>query len=139
MNALTPAYTVSGQITPDDIPTLKEAGFTAVICNRPDDEVTPDEDHAAIRAAAEAAGLTFVYNPVVNGALHAGNIRAQGDAIAAASGPVFAYCRSGMRSSVVWALSQAPHTPADDLIAAARQAGYALDGLRPQIEAAAKA
>ena len=34
-----------------------------------------------------------------------------------ADGPVFAYCASGNRSSVVWALTQAGKVPADDLIA----------------------
>ena len=36
---LTPRYTVSPQITPEDIPAIKEAGFTTVICNRPDQEI----------------------------------------------------------------------------------------------------
>ncbi|TIO54795.1 MAG: TIGR01244 family phosphatase, partial [Mesorhizobium sp.] len=31
-------YSVSGQIQPEDIVAIKDAGFKSVICNRPDDE-----------------------------------------------------------------------------------------------------
>jgi len=138
INTLTPDYAVAGQIMPEDMAALKQAGFTAVICNRPDDEVFGDESSASIKAAAEAAGLTFAYNPVVNGAMTAENVASQGAIVADRAGPVFAYCRSGMRSSVVWALSQAGHVPTDDLIAAAARGGYDLSGMRTQIEGAAR-
>jgi len=138
LNNLTPDYAVAGQILPEDATALKAAGFAAVICNRPDGEVYGDEASAAIRAAVEAAGLSFTYNPVVNGAMTADNVAAQGSAIAQSPGPVFAYCRSGMRSAFVWALSQSGTLPTDDLITAAARGGYDLSGLRPQIEAAAR-
>jgi uncharacterized protein (TIGR01244 family) len=138
INSLTADFAVADQITPDDVARLKQDGYTALICNRPDEEVSGHEDSAAIEAAARAAGLTFCYNPVVNGALNAENVRLQGEAIEQSTGPVLAYCRSGMRSSVVWALSQAGKTPADDLIAAAARAGYDISGLRRQIESAAR-
>jgi uncharacterized protein (TIGR01244 family) len=138
MNTLTPAYTVSGQIAPGDAAAIKSAGFTTVICNRPDAEVDPSEASDAVQAAVEAEGMTFVYNPVANGALNSENLRLQAEVLAQAPGPVFAYCRSGMRCSVVWALSQAGRSDADSLIAAAAQGGYDLEPLRPQIEAAAR-
>ena len=50
-----------------------------------------------------------------------------------ADGPVFAYCASGNRSSVVWALTQAGKVPADDLIATAARWGYNLEPIRPQL------
>lgn len=135
INALTPEYAVAGQIRPEDAEAIVAAGFHTVVCNRPDGEVTGDEQSAPIRAAVEAAGLVFHYNPVVNGAMNEENVRLQGAALAESDGPVFAYCRSGMRCSVVWALARAPEVPADDLIEAAARAGYDLSGLRPQIAA----
>ncbi len=117
--------------------TLAADGFTTVICNRPDDENPPELHAAAMRAAAEAAGLNFVDNPVVNGGLTMDMVENQGRAIAGAEGPVFAYCRSGTRSTIVWALSQAGHLPTDQMIGAAAQAGYDLAGMRGQIEALA--
>jgi uncharacterized protein (TIGR01244 family) len=137
IRSLTPTYAVSPQIAIEDLPALKAAGYTTIIDNRPDGEIPPDLQARAMRAAAEALGLTFVANPVVGGALTAENVTAQKAAIAAATGPVFAYCASGNRSSIVWALSQAGRLPTDDLINIPARYGYQLGHLRPQIEALA--
>jgi uncharacterized protein (TIGR01244 family) len=134
---ITPGYAVSPQIAPEDVAAIAAAGFTTIICNRPDHEVGPELQADAIRAAAEAAGLAFVPNPVENGAMTMDMVTGQGDAIAAAPGPVFAYCRSGTRSSIVWALSRAGQEPTDAILQAAAAAGYDLAGLRGQIEALA--
>ena len=45
------------------------------------------------------------------------------------TGPVFAYCRSGTRSTTLWALSQAGEAPADEIISAAANAGYDMSHL----------
>lgn len=135
---LTPAFAVAPQIAPEDMATLAAEGFRVVINNRPDAEVPPDLQSEAMRAAAEAAGLTYVGNPVVNGAMTMEMVAQQGEAVAAADGPVFAYCRSGTRSSIVWALSQAGHVPTADLLAAAALGGYDLSGVAGQIDALAR-
>ncbi len=90
-----------------------------------------------MQAAAEALGLAFVANPVIGGALTMENVTAQAQAMAAAGGPVFAYCASGNRCSIVWALTQAGRRPADELIATAARFGYQLDHLRPTLAALA--
>ncbi|MEL6644138.1 MAG: TIGR01244 family sulfur transferase [Pseudomonadota bacterium] len=132
---LTSDFAVSPQIAPDDVQTLKDAGFTTIICNRPDHEVTPDISSEAIRTAAEAAGLRFVLNPVDGAAMTLDNVEAQG--AAAGDGPVFAYCRSGTRSSIVWAMSQAGKMDTDDILGACAAGGYDLGHLRGQIDALA--
>lgn len=137
IRALTPAYAVSPQISVEDLPAIKAAGYTTLINNRPDGEIPANLHTATMRAAAEALGLTFVVNPVIGGGLTMDNVTAQGAAIAAAKGPVLAYCASGNRSSVVWALSQAGKMPTNDLISIPARFGYQLDHLRPQIEALA--
>jgi uncharacterized protein (TIGR01244 family) len=91
-----------------------------------------------MRQAAEALGLTFVVNPVIGGALTLDNVRAQKAALDSADGPVLAYCASGNRSSMVWALTQAGKRPTDELIALPARFGYQLEGLRDQIEALAQ-
>lgn len=135
---LTPDYAVSPQIEPGDLPALKAAGYTCVIDNRPDGEIPPHLHTAEMRRAAEALGLTFFANPVISGMLTMDNVTAQRTAIQAASGPVLAYCASGNRSSVVWALALAGTRPADDLVGIPARFGYQLDHLRPQIEALAQ-
>jgi uncharacterized protein (TIGR01244 family) len=131
---LTDTYAVSPQIDPADMAALKAAGFTNVINNRPDAEIPPELQTDATRAAAEAAGLAYVVNPVIGGAITMENVERQRDAISAAKGPILAYCASGNRSSIVWALSQAGQQPTDDLIATPARWGYNLEPFRDSIE-----
>ncbi len=131
---LTDDYAVSPQIAPEDVAVIKAAGFTTVIDNRPDAEIPPELQTEALRAAVEAAGLRFVVNPVVGGAISDDNVAAQRAAIDAAEGPVFAYCASGNRSSIVWAMSLAGRLPTETLIATAARWGYDLEPFRPRID-----
>jgi uncharacterized protein (TIGR01244 family) len=134
---LSDAYAVSPQIAPEDAAAIAAAGYVTVICNRPDGENPPGLAAARIRTAVEAAGMRFVENPFNALTLSLDHVAAQAAAMAAANGPVLAYCASGNRSSVVWALAQAGRQPAEALIGAAARHGYQLEGLRPQIEALA--
>lgn len=134
---LSPDYATSPQITPEDVAAIKAAGYTRVICNRPDGENPPGLQAADIGKAVTAAGMDFVVNPVIGGALTMQNVEAQRDAIETATGPVFAYCASGNRSSIVWALANAGRRPTDELIAAAAGWGYNLEPYRAQIDALA--
>ncbi len=117
-------YAVSPQITAEDIPAIKAAGYTTVICNRPDSEVAPEQAIDAIRAAVEAAGLRFVANPFAGSELSEDHVAAQGAALDAAEGPVLAYCASGNRSSIVWGLARAGTHDPDSMIEAAQRHGY---------------
>ncbi len=137
IRAITPTYAVSPQIALEDLAAIKAAGYTTVINNRPDGEIPPHLHHAQMQAAANALGLTYVQNTVIGGAMTEANVVEQGKAIAAATGPVFAYCASGNRSSVVWALANAGKMPTDDLIGLPAKFGYQLEGLRGQINALA--
>jgi uncharacterized protein (TIGR01244 family) len=100
------SYSVSGQIQPGDIAAIKDAGFKSVICNRPDDEQPGQPSSASIKGAAEAAGLGFRYIPVISGQLTMDNVEDQAQALDELEGPVFAYCRSGARSTNLYGLIQ---------------------------------
>jgi uncharacterized protein (TIGR01244 family) len=134
---LTPHYAVSPQISPEDLPLIAEAGFSAVICNRPDAENPPEWHAAAMAEAAQAAGLQFHNLPLTHQTMTPENAARQRDLIDAATGPVLAYCASGTRSSVIWSLGQAGHLSTDEILAATAQAGYQLDQLRPALDAMA--
>jgi len=138
IRSLTDSYAVSPQIAPADLAAIKAAGFTTVIDNRPDGEIPANLHGEIMRQAAEALGLTFVINPVIGGALTLDNVKAQKAALDSAGGPVLAYCASGNRSSMVWALAQAGKRPTDELIALPARFGYQLEGLRGQIDALAQ-
>lgn len=135
---LTDSYAVSPQIAAEEAAEISAAGFKTVICNRPDGEVPAEFQASAIRAAVEAAGMNFVVNPVVGGAITQENVAAQGAAIDGQPGPILAYCASGNRSSVVWAMSQVGKYPIEDLIATPAQYGYNLEPFRPVLEQLSK-
>ncbi|WP_375691011.1 TIGR01244 family sulfur transferase [Pseudooceanicola sp. LIPI14-2-Ac024] len=135
---VTPRYAVSPQIAPEDIAAIKEAGFTRIICNRPDAENPPEFQAEAMEAAVTAAGLEFVNIPLTYPTMTPERIAEQMEAIEGGAGPVFAYCASGTRSTTIWALGRATAgDAADDLIEAAAKAGYDLNQLRPRLEALA--
>ncbi|WP_217570132.1 TIGR01244 family sulfur transferase [Mesorhizobium sp. GbtcB19] len=99
-------YSVSGQIQPQDIAAIKDAGFKSVICNRPDDEQPGQPSAESVQAAAEAAGLAFRYIPVISGQITMDNVEDQAAALDELEGPVFAYCRSGARCTNLYGLIQ---------------------------------
>lgn len=131
---ITPRYAVSPQIDPEDIAAIKAAGFTTIICNRPDAEISPSHHAAVIAEAATAAGLAFHVLPLTHQTMTPDRVAEQRALIEAATGPVLAYCASGTRSSVVWSLGQAGHLPVDEIMQATSRAGYDLSGLRPQLD-----
>lgn len=136
---ITDTYAVAPQIDPADCPAIAERGFTTLVCNRPDSEIGPEQSSEAMRAAAEAAGLDFVMNPIVGGSMGPDQVDEQARALAASKGPVLAYCRSGTRSCFVWAFGAAETVAVDDIVARAGEAGYDLAPARTQLDAIADA
>jgi len=138
MRQVTERYFVSPQISAEDVAAAKAAGITAIICNRPDAEVPPSHQAEAIAAAAAEAGLAFHALPLTHQTMTPENIARQQELAAGADGMVLAYCASGTRSTVVWALGQAGAQPVDDILRSAAAAGYDLAGLRPTLDALAQ-
>jgi uncharacterized protein (TIGR01244 family) len=99
-------YAVAGQITAAEVAAIKAAGFKSVICNRPDGEQFGQPAAAEIRAAVEAAGLTFRHIPVVSGKITPEDVEKTAAALGEVEGPVFAYCRSGSRSTNLYMMAQ---------------------------------
>jgi uncharacterized protein (TIGR01244 family) len=121
--------TVSPQISPADVPTLKAAGFTTIINNRPDGEAPDQPSSDTIQKAAQAAGMVYHYIPLGRDGVSPDMVERTTEALEASEGPVFCYCRSGTRSTTLWALSQAGKLPADRIIAEAAAAGYDMSHL----------
>lgn len=126
---------VSPQIGLTEVAEAAEQGIVMVINNRPEDESDDQVPGPEIEAAAKAAGMAYVAIPVTHAGWSEGQVRAMATALAQAQGPVLAYCRSGTRSTLLWALAEAstgasPHA----LTAAAAQAGYDLGPIRALID-----
>ncbi|MEO0543311.1 MAG: TIGR01244 family sulfur transferase [Pseudomonadota bacterium] len=99
-------FAVSGQIWPEQIGDIAAAGFKAVICNRPDGEAPDQPTSATIEAAAKDAGLSFYNIPVSPTGMTYDNVDQTKAALSEIDGPVFAYCRSGARSTNLWQFVQ---------------------------------
>ncbi|WP_425090175.1 TIGR01244 family sulfur transferase [Tropicimonas sp. S265A] len=127
-------HAVAPQIAPEDLPGFKAAGFTTIICNRPDTENPVELQADVLRAAATAAGLAFAENPVVGGGFTMDHIARQAELMDQSEGKTLAYCASGTRSAILWAMTQAGTLPTEQIMTTLASAGYNLDGLRAQID-----
>lgn len=117
---------ISGQIMPGDVEQLKASGVSMIVCNRPDGEDPEQPTAAEIRQAAERAGIAFRHVPIVRG-IGPSDVEAMQEALAASDGKLLAYCRSGTRSALTWAVAAREQGAAlQDVEAAANRAGVDL-------------
>lgn len=121
----------SPQITTDQVAEAAAIGVGLVINNRPEGEADDQTPGAAIEAAARAAGMDYLAIPVTHAGFSESQVKAMAAALASTDKKILAYCRSGTRSTLLWALAEAsrgqsPHA----LTAAAAQAGYDLTPVR---------
>lgn len=131
---LTLDVAVAEQLTAADIGAVAAAGFRSVINNRPDGEAPDQPASARLAAAATGRGLEYGYQPVVSGQITAADAAAFGRLLSELPRPVLAFCRTGTRSSILWALSEAARRPPEEILRSAAAAGYDLGGIRPQLE-----
>ena len=127
---------VSGQIAPHEVAGLAAQGITVLVNNRPDGEEADQPLASDIEEAARQAGIAYRYVPIFRG-IGPADVEAMQEALVEAEGgKMLAFCRSGTRSTYLWALAR--HKLGDDgeqLIAKAANAGYDLSALRPVLEA----
>jgi sulfide:quinone oxidoreductase len=126
---LTPELSVSPQIVPADVPALQAAGYRALICNRPDGEGNDQPLFADIDAAARACGIEARYLPAESGKVSDEQGADFGALMAMLPKPVLAYCRTGMRSTTMWALSESGQRPLAGIIDVASRAGFDLNAV----------
>lgn len=135
---ITPRLSVAAQVQPDEVAGLAQAGYRAIVCNRPDGEGADQPSFKEVEAAAQAAGLETRYIPVVSGKVKDEDAEAFGTALDELPGPVLAYCRTGTRSVTLWSLSQAKTLELSDILAKAKAAGYDMSGVVRRIAAGGK-
>lgn len=95
-------FAVTGQITPQDIKALAEAGYKSILCARPDGEEAGQPSFAEIARAAEASGIAIVHIPV-SGPLGQGQVMRFAEAWQTMPKPMLGYCRSGARAGSLYA------------------------------------
>ena len=99
---ITDDYAVSGQIAPEDIAAIKAAGFRSIICNRPDDEQPGQPTAAGNRRRGASGRPDLPAHPFTSGQMTDEDVQKMAEALDEIPGPVFAYCRSGARSTNIF-------------------------------------
>ena len=126
---LTETLSVSPQISAADVEQLVASGFKSVICNRPDGEGADQPSFSEIAEVAQQAGLNVHYLPAESGKVTDAQGGDFGRLMETLPKPVLAYCRTGMRSTSMWALSVANSRSSSEILEVAGKAGYDLKGL----------
>ncbi len=132
---LTDSIYASPQITLEDVAEAAAMGVKLIINNRPEGESDDQIPGADIETAARAAGIDYVAIPVTHAGFSEPHVVAMAKALDGAAGPVLAYCRSGTRSTLLWALSEASQGgDPDSLTNMAAKAGYDVSPVRPLMD-----
>ena len=95
-------YSVSGQITVDDLDEIKALGFKSIVCHRPDLEAPDQPTFDSIAARAKELGLEITHIPVGPMGVTADAVTRMVDALDEFQRPMLGYCRSGARSTAVY-------------------------------------
>ena len=104
--SLAPGLSVTGRLDRPDIEALAHAGVHTIINNRPDGEDPGQLPAAEARRLAEALGIAYHHIPITAATLSRANVDVFAATLRDAPAPVVAHCRSGTRSSLLWALSR---------------------------------
>lgn len=132
---LTETVFASPQIGLAEVAAAKAQGIALIVNNRPDGESDDQVAGDDIEAAARAAGIDYVAIPVTHAGFSETQVQAMAQALAEAKGPVLAYCRSGTRSTLLWALAEASRGGSpEDLATKAAGAGYDISPVRPLVD-----
>ena len=128
-------FLASPQIGLDDVTAAQARGIALIVNNRPEGEAPDQVPGPTIEEAARTAGIDYRAIPVTHAGFSEEQVRAMTAALDGADGPVLAYCRSGTRSTLLWALAQAARGEDPDTIAAqAAGAGYDVAPVRPLVD-----
>lgn len=132
---LTDSVLASPQISLADLAEAKALGVGLVINNRPEGESDDQVPGTEIEAAARAQGLDYVAIPVTHSGFSGPQVEAMSAALAKSKGKVLAYCRSGTRSTLLWALAQASQgADLEEVTTQAASAGYDVTPVRPLMD-----
>ncbi len=106
MTQLGKNFFVGAQIAEDDLALLANEGFTDIVCNRPDEEHPESATSTKLSGIAKIHGLSFHYHPITPGEPFGEQAEKLAHLAARPNAKVFAYCRSGTRSSNAWSLAK---------------------------------
>jgi uncharacterized protein (TIGR01244 family) len=124
--ALAPGLSVAGALDRTDIEALAKAGVRTIVNNRPDGEDPGQLPAAEAKRLAEAHGLAYHHIPITAASLTRADVDAFAATVRKAEAPLVAHCRSGTRSTMLWALTRL-RDGADPLALVAEAARHGID------------
>jgi sulfide:quinone oxidoreductase len=130
---LTPNVAALAQPSPDDMAELAQRGYRSIIGNRPEGESDDQPAWAELEAAAASHGMKAVQIPVVMGQITDEQVAKFRDALESLPKPIAAFCRSGTRAALMWALANQANLTVDERIGIAAKEGFDLEPYRLQL------
>ena len=130
-------FSISEQLTPDDVAAAAAVGIRTIVNNRLDGETPGQPPSTRIRRAALLHGINYHHLPVLPGNVHDEEVTEFSDILANTDEPVLGYCRTGTRAATLWALSQSSIQSVGEILDATEHAGCDLENLRPRLESQA--
>lgn len=138
INRLTPNVAVGPQITENDVDAIAALGFRSIIGNRPDGEEFDQPSFASLAAAAEHHGLENRHIPVVASQISSKDVERFKRALRELPKPIYAFCRTGTRSTILWALANSDTLTAEERIRTAAAHGFDIGPFRSSLDAAGR-
>ncbi len=139
LGKLEDGFFVSTQIMPEQFAGLAAQGIKSIINNRPDGERGFYPGNAEMAQLAKNHGMEYRFIPVNPMAMTMEPVNSFAAAMEELPGPVAAYCASGRRSAMIWALTKAASKSADEIISACAAQGHDLSQMRPMLMQMAQA
>ena len=131
---ITPDFAIGAQPSPGDFAEIRAAGFASILNARPDDEDGTYLISTEAKESAHSEGLAYIHSPSENHTLFETDVIDQFErALTHIPSPIFAHCKSGTRTAILWALVAVRHREVDDVIATLREAGQELEFLEDEL------
>lgn len=132
---ITPDFAVTGELQEPDFAEIAAQGFKAVINNRPDGEAPGQPTAREQEEIARKHGLDYAHVPATTQTIFTDEVvSAMEKALNSVEGPVLAHCKSGMRSTVLWAVASARSKPVSEVVAALEQSPFDMSFLEEELE-----
>lgn len=124
---------VSSQLGLEDVGRAAREGFRSIVSNRPDGEDEAQPSAANMEAEARRLGLAFAHIPIAYAKASDADVDAMARTLADMPGPILASCRTGTRSTALWAQARAPDLDAEALVRRAADVGCNISVLLPEL------
>ena len=126
-------FYAANQIQAKDIAQLKQEKFEYVLCNRPDNEVQDQPSAEVIKSECLANGIEFLHLPISPGDFNL-EVIMETEKVLKTAKKTLAYCRTGTRSTMLWAFAKTKDLEVDEVLKITDHSGYNFQHLKELLE-----